>query len=103
MLIIISGPIFTQRKKPKAVWDQDINTLQRGREIMWHFFRYMELETFSYYFVFTKTLNMCIGKYKLVYLDQFQQEKPKALWEINNHDIKYGRENLWYLFIYIDI
>ena len=60
---------------------------------------FIELEPLFYYYVFTKTLNMCIDKCKSAYLDQYLPRKiPKALWGENIHTLKYEKELLCQLF-----
>ena len=57
-------------KTSKALWDNDIHTLQYGSKVFWQSFIFMELESFFNYFVITKTLNMSHVKYKQAYISQ---------------------------------
>ena len=58
MKIGVAGPILTQKKTSKDLWENYIYTLQYARKIFFFFFLFMELEPFFYYFVITKTLNL---------------------------------------------
>ena len=60
----ISQLIFANKNISKAIWDNDIQTIQNGRNTMWSFFIFMELETFFYSFKMTKTLKKSNRKYK---------------------------------------
>ena len=72
---------YSHIKISKALWDNNTHTLHYGRKILWQLFIFMLLETFFYYFMITKTLNLSHKKYKLVKLDQCSHiNKPKALW-----------------------
>ena len=35
MEICVAGPFLTQRKIPNSLWDNDIHTLQYGRNPLW--------------------------------------------------------------------
>ena len=62
--MIIYQLIFTHKNISKALWYNDIHTLQNGRNILWQLFIFIELELFFYYFMMTKTLNLSNGEYK---------------------------------------
>ena len=68
MEISISGPILN--KKPKAIWEISIHTLQYGRVFLWYFFFFYGAKAVLYYFVFANILNIYIKKWKLAYLNQ---------------------------------
>ena len=67
----VAQPIFSKKNTPKALWDNNIHTIQDGRVKLNKLFIFMEIELFSYYFVFFKAPNMCFEKWKLAYLDQY--------------------------------
>ena len=57
---------------------------------------FLELDPFSYYSVFTKTLNMRNVKYILAYIKIYiLRKKSKALWDNDIHALKYGRRISW--------
>ena len=43
----ISQPIFTNKNISKALWGNDIHTIQYGRKILWGVFIFMDLVPFS--------------------------------------------------------
>ena len=58
-----------------VLWDNNIDTPQYGRKVLWQFFMFMELEPFSYYFISTKTLNLSHVKQKYAHLNQYSPIK----------------------------
>ena len=64
--IIINQQLFIHKNISKDLWDNHIHNLQNGINLLWKFFILMELWTFSYYYVITKTLNLIHVKWKLV-------------------------------------
>ena len=63
--------IFTHNNIPKALWDNDIHTLQNGRNALWKFFIFMELDPYIYYFMMIKTLNLSNVTYNWAHLNLY--------------------------------
>ena len=55
--------------------DNNIHTIQIGRKIWWCFFKFMDVDHFSYYFSMTKTPNKSNYKYEISYLNQYSSFK----------------------------
>ena len=60
----------------------------------------MELETFYYYFVFTKTLNISDDKWKLAYIDKYNPRENQSQYKTMMYIIHNTAETMW-LFLYV--
>ena len=63
--ISVYQPILTKKKKQRLNGTKHSYST-RWEKKNWQFFTFMELYPFSYYFVFTKTMNLSNDKCKLV-------------------------------------
>ena len=64
MVINLARPISTLQKT-KDLFENDVNPLQYGIQMLWQLLILMELKPFWNYFLFTNTLNMSNKKWKL--------------------------------------
>ena len=121
MKISVSGPIFTHKNLPKALWDNDIHTAIYERKILWQFFIFMELEPFSYYFMTTVCTyfwlihwislfdhhNLFVLVFRFIcWISPFNHQHIKRkslLWDNDIHTTLYERKVLWQLFKFMEL
>ena len=91
---------YSSRRTSRSLWDNNIHTPQDGSKILWQFPIFMELQSLSYYFVITQTLNLSNKKWILVQLEeQLTIKTSKAILKNNIHTPQYVRKILWCFFI----
>ena len=103
MEICVAGPILTH-KNTKGSMEKRYPYSTRLEENILAILHFWELEPFSYYFVFTKTLNLSNVKYIFAYIHQYSPIKIyQNIYGTTIYILYKMGEKLWQFFIFMEL